>query len=294
MSSHFINLLRGRNKVIKRFPSVQFGRHKFDMPLFITGLPRSGTTFLHNLIDLDPRMQSISYWQAHGLQHEGDEKYKIQFAKNQLDHLYKTHPRLRTIHHNTWHGPEECMHLMKYSLQEPLVGFMSDLPWDDVCELCDLDSDPMYQFFKYTLNLIPPEKDKKHWVFKSPTHMMYLRSLFKYFPTANVVVLIRDKNDVIQSAKSLMRFYRNVGDMPLTIMVKSFLDGMDRCLGLAKPHIPESRITYVDYDDFIINPLGTVGYIYDYFDYAYTNMFEHRMAIYVGQNPKDRWGKHVY
>ena len=294
MTSPYIELIQGRNKVIRRLNTERLKEHSFDMPLFITGLPRSGTSFLHNLISLDPRMQYIPFWEAHSLQHVGSVEHKIRHAQAKLEHAYKMHPRLKTIHYNTWNGPEECMHLMKYSLQEPLVSFMAGIDWDDVCAMCDIDADPMYQFFKRTLNLIPAQANKNHWVFKCPTHMLYLRSLYKYFPTANVVVLIRDRDDVIRSSKSLMGMYRKENDWGLTVMVKSLLEAMDRSLQLAKSNVPESRITYLDYDDFIMDPVGTVQYLYDYFDYAYSNTFDDELFTYVDKNPKDRWGRHVY
>ena len=57
-------MLCGRLKMAddrKRFPGI--AAEQITAPVFVIGLPRSGTTFLHNLLTQDPRNRSPLTWE---------------------------------------------------------------------------------------------------------------------------------------------------------------------------------------------------------------------------------------
>ena len=100
--------------------------------IFVTGLPRSGTTFLFNLLALDSNHRSPLNWEimnplplAKNAQQKKWRQNKINF---QLRFAKTIIPKLRAMHHIRGETPEECMLIATMNVRSIVYLCMADVP----------------------------------------------------------------------------------------------------------------------------------------------------------------------
>src|SRR5262245_1058307 len=89
-------------------------------PLFITGLPRSGSTFLHGLLAQDEANRVPLHWEVRAPSPPPQrETYatdpRIEAAERQLRWLFRLAPEFRMIHEISARMPEECVIMLSHS-----------------------------------------------------------------------------------------------------------------------------------------------------------------------------------
>jgi hypothetical protein len=189
---------------VKQFPEIL--EIDITAPLIITGLPRSGTTYLQNFLASDPRLRSLPYWEALApvpapsqivKPGEADPR-REQCAKNweQQDALL---PYLKAIH------PFSPDHIHEdIDFQTPEFGsyhleWLSHAPlWRDY--YFQMDQLPVYRYIKKCLQVLSFQTGQKRWLIKCPQHMEQLPVLKQVFPDATLVINHRDPVASIQSA----------------------------------------------------------------------------------------------
>ena len=104
-------------------------------PIFVLGLPRTGTTALHDLLARDPDNQALDYWLAAAPgprpaadATQSDPRYKQ--AGQFLRITYYLDPSLRAIHNLTPDGPDECRHLLQESFTDDTFDSNASIPAD--------------------------------------------------------------------------------------------------------------------------------------------------------------------
>ena len=110
-------------------------------PVFVIGLPRTGTTFLHRLLSLDPAVRCPLTYELfdvaprHASDPVRDKKARVKYVQNGIDQLKSIVPHIEAIHEIGAEEPEECFVSMGMDL--PLVlatmpAYMkhSHLLWD--------------------------------------------------------------------------------------------------------------------------------------------------------------------
>ena len=109
----------------KRFPDTR--SLPIKQPLFLTGLPRTGTSALLNVLANDPSTRELKLWEAHnpspmqGLA-EGEVDPRYLQVKAYYDHMNATSD-FKKIHHMTADSAEECIYLTNHSFQDAAYGF---------------------------------------------------------------------------------------------------------------------------------------------------------------------------
>ena len=102
-------------------------------PLFITGLPRSGTTFLHRLMSEDPAGRTLLTWEAMEPAPSPDPATyrtdpRIASARKSIELLQRLSPRLSTAHEMAAESPEEDNDLYAHGFKAGIIGFLFDVP----------------------------------------------------------------------------------------------------------------------------------------------------------------------
>jgi hypothetical protein len=184
---------------------------KIKSPVFVFGLGRSGTTFTHHLLSLDPNVRSPKLWELIYPTPEFNDKaysYKDSLPLHTIDREVRA-KRLRdrlkirsilgqdgmeNIHAVGADLPEECLHAM---CDEMPCGinhlFAALVNWDIFIQHSREKGDIIraYEWYKKLLQILQYQQGdldgEKRWVLKSPIHILFLPELKKIFPDAKLV-----------------------------------------------------------------------------------------------------------
>ncbi|MBS4101850.1 sulfotransferase family protein [Tsukamurella paurometabola] len=249
-----------------------------ERPIFVTGLPRSGTTALHRLLDADPGNQGLQMWLAEVPQPRPP---RATWAENPvyrlLDEQYAQHhtehPEFMGLHYMSASEVEECWQLLRQSVHSVSYECLAHVP-SYAAWLAERDWTPAYRRHKRNLQLIGMNDPGKRWVLKNPSHLFALDAVFEVYPDALIVQCHRPAETIIASVCSLAQHATEGWSTAFTgaTIGADQLDTWAR--GLAAFDEARARHTAagrgdrfvdVDYRDLVADPLGTVGNIYSTF-----------------------------
>jgi hypothetical protein len=274
-------------------------------PIFIAGLPRSGTTFLHGLLAEDPLNRAPRIWEAiypyprHRAAGFGAGRRKVEL---QLRFFNRLSPGIRSLHPIEADAPEECIELTSQVFRSPRFDDVYRAPsyraW--------LDSsgyDEGYRFLgRFLRHLQGPGAAPRRWILKSPEHVFSFDALARVFPDAMLVLAHRDPGHVLVSAARLTELLR----APFTAAIDRreigrkvadyWQDGMRRMVKLADdPTFPlRSRIAHVNYRSLVADPVGTVAQIYNAFGLEFSREARAAITAKVVQAPNGGYGVNRY
>jgi hypothetical protein len=272
-------------------------------PLFITGLPRSGTTLLHRLMSQDPVGRAMLFWETLAPSPPPRrETYatdpRIAQAHRQMALLYRLSPRLAIAHEFEAESPEEDNNLFAHGFVAGILGFMFDVPdyvrWLDKQELVGT-----YRYVKQQLQLLSWQCSADYWILKAPAHLYGLDTLFTVYPDACVVVTHRDPLQVIPSICSLAAGFRGILTNRLDLrrlgaeFVEAMAVGPERAM-LARAALDPSRVYDVSYKRLVANPIETVRDVCRNFGYDFGPTYEARARRWLGANLRQKHGIHHY
>jgi Sulfotransferase family len=274
-----------------------------EKPMFVFGLPRTGTTLTINLLNEDPARRNFLRWEAFDSVpppkpeelHAGP---RFQKAQHQIDFSLKHVPHISAIHHEDGDSPCECQFAMSPSFCAQVYDSQYYIPDYHKWFLYEADYRPAFRYQKRLLQLLQAETGGQ-WTLKNPWHPLYLDALNEVFPDAQLVMTHRDPVDVVGSACSLVWNVR--------VMLASEVDreqlGRDMVetfeLMVARQNAFRAKhgrgaIYDIQYEEQVADPIGTMQRLYAHFGTELTADAEARMRAYMANKPKDRFGKHVY
>ena len=244
-------------------------------PMFVTGLPRTGTTALHRLLCGDPRHQGLELWLAEFPQPRPPRETWPQnpvFA--QLDARFKKaheeNPDYTGLHYMTADEVEECWQLLRQSVHSVSYETLAHVPtyaqW-----LSRQDWTPPYQRHRRNLQLIGLNDPEKRWVLKNPSHLFALDALFATYPDALVIQCHRPAETIMASMCSLAQHTTQgwsntfVGPTIGADELDTWARGLERFNAVRATQNP-AQFCDVDYATLIRDPIGTVENIYRHFD----------------------------
>jgi hypothetical protein len=287
----------------KRHPEVE--QQKIRTPLFILGLPRTGTTLLYGLLGEDPANRVPMSWEvdfpcppAEAETYATDPR--IEQTEKRFEQLRQLAPGFQAIHPIGALMPQECIVLtapeflsVRFEMCFDVAGYQQWLPSQDMA--------PAYRYHHDFLQHLQSRYACERWVLKSPGHLGPIDALFDRYPDAMVVQTHRDPARVIPSVSSLEFSMRQVasddvdpirlGKQQLFIWTKLLEQGME-----ARKRHPEreSRILDLHMREIVTDPIGTIRRIYQHFDLELRPEVEDRMRGYVAAHPKAEHGVHRY
>jgi hypothetical protein len=269
-------------------------------PLFIVGLPRSGTTLLHTLLAADPEHRVPLTWEVMTPSPPtGDnEKRRIQRAMLSCNCFNWLAPTFRHVHPVGAELPQECVSLMTPTFMSDQFDSMYYVPsyraW-----FFRQDLRPVYEYHRRFLQHLQVRERARRWVLKAPTHMFALSALLAVYPDALFVQTHRAPLEAMASVSSLITILRRVfSDAvdPHTVCREAidywsktldrFLQGRDR--------LAENRICDVSYVDIRRDPLAVARRIYAHFSWPLSEKIEQRMRQALASQPHERYKLHRY
>ena len=250
-----------------------------DQPIFVIGLPRTGTTALHRLLTADPAHQGLQAWLAEVPQPRPPRQTwatdpVFQAIQAGFDRHHVSHPEFMAVHYLAADQVEECWQLLRQSMRSIAFECLAHLPgyatW-----LRGQDWTGAYRRHRRNLQLIGlPDRDRR-WVLKNPSHLFALDALLRVYPDALVIQTHRDSPDSDRLGVQpggpgdggLVHHIPRRGDRPGPA---GNLGGGPDGFTEARARQDPARFYDVEYDDFVANPLDTVAAVYGHFGLALT------------------------
>lgn len=305
--------------VARRFKFLQYITDVPDVlnvpvrsPLFVTGLPRTGTTFLHRLLSLDPAVRAPLLWEllasTPSVKGESSEEFyradrekrakyvrklikqRKQSGDKSLDHIHEIEADL----------PEECLMALADEIPLNLCYFYSIiLNWQKFFGQIDHPRVvAAFKYYKKVLQLLSYQlgerENPRRWVLKCPIHLYYIKQIAEVFPDAKIVWTHRHPQSAVPSMCSLVKavhasYYENecrddaligrsVCDLSAQNLVQAPKD-------MEAANLPCSNVIY---NDLIKDPISVVKSIYQQFGWKYTTEYEKIIEAYLEEDRKKR------
>ena len=300
-----VNLLRLREAERQDAAIV---REHIAQPIFITGLPRSGTTFLHRMMLADQRNRAPLVWQTiHpypdlGLRPDARDTRVARVARSLRLFEYLA-PEFRALHPLDATSPQECSEITAHVFRS--MRFDSNYHVPSYRNWLDADIErhlPAYRFHKRFLQHLQHQAPDEgaQWVLKNPEHLFALRSIKTVYPDARVVFVHRDPVKVLLSVAKLTEVLRRPFSRcvdPKTIgrdESTRWLDGARRMMDIADGTGFAQPICHVQYIDLVTDPVSTVEQVYRHFGMELDEKSVAAMGHYVMERPKGGYGPRDY
>ncbi len=291
------------DEALRRHPEIL--DEPIRRPLFVTGLPRTGTTLLHNLLSLDPAGRPLMTWEAFfpspppsATARRADPR--IRRARALVNLLHWLAPRFPVVHPLDPEGPDECVSLTFNTFVSQAFPMMADLASYEEW-LNELTTDRWivaYQYYRIQLQLLQWQRSGEHWVLKSPMHLAALDALLAVFPDACVVQTHRDPLKAIPSLCSLAATVRSIATDDLNLpnigprIAKTWAAIVARATEVRDK--TADRVLDVHYTDLTGDPIAAVHRIYDHFGYARSERMDTAMRAWLQSDAKKERKAHRY
>lgn len=283
----------------RKYPEIRDER--IVAPVYLTGLPRTGTSALLNLLALDPAMRPMALWEGMNPAplpgrpaKEDDPRYVG--LRDFLDHMYAKNPEFGAIHHTSADTPEECIHLLNHTFADVQFG-VEVLMEPYASWFRSRDHRATYRYYADILRMLQWQRPGGRFLLKSPAHLWALDVIVELFPDASIVITHRDPIESVASYSSMMEALmvgRDFDRRELGPVVMEYLAAKTDHALACRERIDPTRILDVDYGDFVDDPVATAGRIYDRFGMEAGDELRGAWQAHVAAHPQGEHGEHDY
>ncbi|MET0363763.1 MAG: sulfotransferase [Sphingobium sp.] len=273
-----------------------------ERPVFVFGIPRTGTTLVSNLLACDPARRSPLTWEiddpvppATSATLKTDPRAVARLAQEKA--MLEANPEMGKYYRNSAIYPNECIFFMSHDFKALALESRGKLPnyrdW-----LFSTDMTSAYAYHKRFLQLLQADAPGV-WNLKMPSHALYLDYLKAAYPDARLVWTHRDPFTAMGSFCSI-----------ISLAHKGFMGHVDtewlgeNCQYQAYEHANrimdyrdshgEDSIADIHYAQLMSDPIGTMRALYAQLGDEFTPEAETAMQDWLDANPQGKFGKHEY
>ena len=274
-----------------------------ERPIIITGLFRTGTTYLHNVMAADPGSRVGKMWElAHPVGRRrdllGDERWRRWRAGHEVAMDDIMIPEQAEAHRVTVDAYEEDFFLLEndMAIMKLFIGLGS---YDYAMRMLDWDMVEPYQWHKRQLQVLWEQRAAERWLLKCPWHLWNLKALLTIYPDALVIQTHRGLPDTIGSQCSLSariasKFQRNLDLHGVgAFWLEYSRIGIERGLA-ARSALAASQIYDVRLADLRERPLDVVEDIYARFGLPFDGLLAEKLGHRIAEEPTAQLGDHDY
>jgi hypothetical protein len=279
------------------------GKADITAPIFILGLPRSGTTFLHDLMAQDGDNQVPRNWQTiypapRPARFNPANSKAVRNVDRQLGVFAGLAPGFDRMHPITADSPQECSEITAHVFQSLRFDTTFRVP-GYMAWLEAVGHRAAFHFHKLFLQYLQNGVASR-WVLKCPDHTFSLDAILQIYPDARFVVVHRDPIAVLGSVAHLTEvlrkpFVKNVDTAEIGAQVAArWAEGTDLLVAFdQRRDVPEARKIHIHYDDLTSAPLAAIARIYAHFDLELTPAAQAAMSRQINARPRGGYGKHA-
>jgi hypothetical protein len=276
--THLRDLLETRLRLEQAWKeSAGFDTESIERPIFITGMPRSGSTFLQELLTQDAANRAPLVWEVMSPL-PGDARWRMWRAATRLWWFRRMAPEADSVHPVRAATPHECVAIHSYALlsREFVMKFRISA-YERFLNLVDFR--PAYVWQKKFLQYLQWRKPTRRWILKAPDHAFNLEALFQIFPDAIIIQTHRNPLEALESSGRLLEVLQRVFahsrercDIGLH-EARMLGDGLDRITRFREGHPElEDRFLDVNYDELVADPAEMIHRLYQKLDMPLTSM----------------------
>ena len=274
-------------------------------PIIICGLPRTGTTHLHNLMSADPALRSLPYWESlEPVSPPGEvpvpgepdpRRARTEFA---LGVLNTAMPHFRRMHEMTADHVHEEIQLLAIDMSTMLFETQALMPsWRDHYKAED-QTGP-YRYLRTVLQVLQWLRGGERWVLKSPQHLEQFHPLVETFPDATFVVTHRDPASVTVSMATMVAYtarmsVERVDPGAIGRYWTERADDLFRACAADRHVLPAERSIDVRFHEFMTDDLATVEAVYATAGQPFTVEARSAMERFMAEHPRGRHGTVSY
>ncbi|GAT02808.1 uncharacterized protein RMCFA_2920 [Mycolicibacterium fortuitum subsp. acetamidolyticum] len=274
---------------------------EIQRPIIICGLPRTGTTHLHNLLAADPSLRYLPYWESlEPVPAPGEDTPQPRRDRcgAGLDLVNTSLPEFRRMHDMTVEHAHEEIQLLANDISGMLFETTYYVP-SFVAHYKAHDQGASYAYVKRSLQAMQWLRGGTRWVLKSPQHLEQFPTLVATFPDATFVVTHRDPVEVTLSMMTMICYATRmaVARPDVAKLTGHWLGRIDDLLaGCIRDRevLPAGQSIDVRFDDFMADERGTLAAIYRLADQPFGDDVRAAMTDFLTEHPRGRYGGVIY
>lgn len=304
VSNHalLVQLLSNRlliQDLLQRHPEIHDVR--IEAPIIVCGLPRTGTTHLHNLMAADPALRSLPYWESlepvlpeSERPAPGEPDPRIARTAVALDFINSAMPYFKRMHEMTVDHVHEEIQLLAIDFSTMLFETTAAMPsWRDY--YLAHDQTPHYEYMRTVLKVLQWLRGGDRWVLKSPQHIEQFPALRATFPDATFVVTHRDPVSVTTSVATMISYTARLSHERVdpNFIGGYWADRIERMLQSCADErdvLPAGQSIDVPFDEFMADDVAMVGRIYELAGQPMTDGARAAMQTFMDEHPRGKFG----
>jgi hypothetical protein len=279
-------------------PEVQ--AQEIVAPVFVMGMPRTGSTLLVNLFECDPRWRTLLKWQVFDpVPPAGVDTLKTDprcLARLEAERVAFGKANNPNIHVEWADAPTECVQLHMQDFKSQAWDAYAGNP--DFSEyLMTTDMVPTYRWHRKMLQILQSRAPGR-WLLKAPSHALYVDALLAVYPDAKLIWTHRDPHVAVPSHLSLIEnVHRRYTDMPGLEWIAHFYTRQlaahaNRATAAQARH--PGQVFDLYYDALMAEPMAAMEQAYGWLDTPLTDGARAVMTQWLADNPQGKFGGHSY
>ena len=287
------------------------GRHpeildeRIVAPIIICGLPRTGTTHLHNLMSADPALRSLPYWEslepvlpASEVPEFGVPDPRLERTDMALSFLNTALPYFKRMHEMTVEHTHEEIQLLAIDVSTMLFETTAPMTiWRDA--YLARDQRPSYAYLHRVLQVLQWLRGGTRWVLKTPQHLEQFPALVDTFPDATFVVTHRDPVSVTASMVTMIAYSARLTRDRVDVegIGAYWADRLERMLHRCTDErdvLPADRTIDVHFDEFMADDFAMVGRVYELAGQPLDTRAKESMVSFMATHPRGLHGAVTY
>lgn len=296
-----VNRLEGL-KWLRDYPEI--ADEPIEAPVFLMGLPRSGTTYFQYLFDRDRRFRLIRTWESMmPSPPPGFDAASVEQRREAWREIQKKRGHFEgfeALHLYDEDGSDECHAFMEQSFGAAGLHNLYRVPGYFDYLLDELDLAQTYRIHKRQLQLLQWRSERKPWALKYPNHVIGMNEILQVYPDARFVMTHRDPVQTLASISKMtfnLRGMRAAGPVDMHEVGRDMLHFVTRHIEriMAFDAQPEGRrVVHVDYYALIADPVGQMRAIHRGLGIETPDDVAKTVGDWHASNPKNARGRNDY